>query len=316
MRKFGVPSGSLVVDIGSNDGTLLANFKKYGLQILGIEPADNIAKLAASRGVNTLNEFFCQQVAETVRTEIGPARAIFATNVFAHVHDLGSFLCEVDSLLAPEGVLVIEVPYLVDMLDKLEFDTIYHEHLSYFAVRPLVALFSKFNLGIVEVKRAAVHGGSLLLFVQKSAQSQSTTTRELLKLEEKLGLNSLEPYLKFAEKVAQVKEELVSLLRSLKGRGERIVGYGAPAKGNVLLNYCGIGADILDYIIDTTPFKQGRYTPGTHIEIFPEEQFHQHVPDYALLLAWNYVDEILQKEEQYRRLGGKFIVPIPRPHLV
>jgi len=316
MHRFGMPSEALVVDIGSNDGTLLENFQKHNMETLGIEPADNIAELAVSRGIETLNDFFNESFARRICAERGQAKVLLATNVFAHVHDLEDLLRGVSCLLADDGIFAIEVPYLVDMLSNLEFDTIYHEHLSYFAVHPLVTLFSRFGMGIVEVERISVHGGSLRIYVQKSADSSSPSVAELLELEAELGLGSLEPYQKFAEEVAQVRGELVSLLQALKTQGARIAGYGAPAKGNVLLNYCKIGTDILDYATDTTPFKQGRYTPGMHIPVFPESRFHEIPPDYALLLAWNYADEILRKEEGYRRAGGKFIIPIPKPRLV
>ncbi len=315
-QRFDVPVGSLVVDVGSNDGTLLQSFQKLGMRVLGVEPAVNISKLAVSRGIETTNDFFSSHVAETISAELGRAKVITAANVLAHVNDPEDFLSGVTSLLDEDGIFVIEVPYLVDLLEKREFDTIYHEHLSYFALRPLMSLFAKFGLGIVRVERISVHGGSLRLYVQKSAHSISPNVSELLKLEERAKLAALETYQKFAEDVSQIKEELRSLLQSLKARGARIVGYGAPAKGNLLLNYCQIGTDILDYIIDTTPFKQGRYTPGTRVPIFPESRFHNAPTDYALLLAWNYTDAILQKEKAYRQAGGKFIVPIPKPRIV
>lgn len=317
IQRFNVFPGGLVVDIGSNDGTLLKNFQKRNMVTLGVEPADNIAEWARSRGIETLNDFFSERVAHKLCAERGQAKVILATNVFAHVHDLEDFLRGINCLLADDGIFVIEVPYLVDLLNNLEFDTIYHEHLSYFAVHPLVTLFSRFSMGIVDIDRISVHGGSLRIYVRKSADSlSSSSVNELLKLETEAKLDSLDTYRKFAEGVALVREDLLSLLKALKAQGARIAGYGAAAKGNTLLNYCKIGTDILDYITDTTPFKQGRYTPGMHIPVFPENRFHQASPDYALLLAWNYADEILQKEEEYRQAGGKFIVPIPKPRPV
>ena len=317
IQRFNPFPGGLVVDIGSNDGTLLKNFQKHNMVILGVEPADNIAECARSSGIETLNDFFSEEVAHKVCAERGQAKVILATNVFAHVHDLEDFLRGISCLLADDGIFVIEVPYLIDMLSNIEFDTIYHEHLSYFAVRPLVTLFSRFSIGIVEIERICVHGGSIRIYVQKSADSlSSSSVNELLKLEREAKLDSLDTYRKFAEGAAQVRKDLLSLLKALKAQGARIAGYGAAAKGNTLLNYCKIGTDILDYITDTTPFKQGRYTPGMHIPVLPESRFHQAPPDYALLLAWNYADEILRKEERYRQEGGKFIVPIPKPRLV
>ena len=315
MRRFDLPPESLVVDIGSNDGTLLRNFQKYNMKTMGIEPADNVAKLAVSRGIETSNEFFDEGLARRVCAEKGRAKVILATNVFAHVADLEGFVRGVTHLLADDGIFAIEVPYLVDMLGRVEFDTIYHEHLRYFAVRPLVTLFNRFGMGIVEIQRISVHGGSLRVYVQKTPYSSSSVA-ELLKFEAEERLDSLETYLEFTEKVRQVKEALLSLLKSLKAQGSRIAGYGATAKGNTLLNYCKIGTDTLDYISDTTPFKQGRYTPGMHIPVFQETHFHESPPDYALLLAWNYADDILQKEVGYRQAGGRFIAPLPKPQLI
>lgn len=316
IKRFRPVRGSLVVDIGSNDGTLLRSFQRYDVNCLGIEPATNIAALAKSHGVDTLVDFFGERLAQKVHVERGSASVILATNVFAHVADLDDFLNGVTHLLAQDGVFIIEIPYLVDMLRKLEFDTIYHEHLRYFAVRPLVMLFPKFGMGVTDIERIGVHGGSLRIYVNKSTTSSSPSVVELLELERELKIDSVEAYQKFATCVSDVKVELVTLLRKFKAQGARIAGYGAPAKGNTLLNYCKIGPDILDYISDTTPFKQGCYTPGMHIPVVPESHFHEDPPNYALLLAWNYADEILRKEEAYRQAGGKFVIPIPRPQLV
>jgi len=316
IQRFSLTEGDLVLDIGSNDGTLLENFQRRGMRVLGIEPATNVAKLASLRGVETWDDFFDESLARRICSDKGQPRAILATNVLAHVADLEGFLRGVNHLLADDGVFGIEVPYLVDMLNRVEFDTIYHEHLRYFAVRPLIALFSKFGMSIVAVERVSVHGGSLRVYGQKFIPSLPSSVTELLSLETEAKIDSLETYQKFAEDVRRLKEDLVSLLKALKKQGAKIAGYGAPAKGNILLNYCKIGTDILDYVTDTTPFKQGRYTPGMHIPVFPENHFHEFPPDYALLLAWNYADKILQKEEGYRQAGGKFIVPIPEPKLV
>jgi novobiocin biosynthesis protein NovU/D-mycarose 3-C-methyltransferase len=316
IQRFSLPRGSLVLDIGSNDGTLLENFQRHNMRVLGIEPAVNVAKLASLRGIETLNDFFGERTAQKVCARKGQASLILATNVFAHVADLEGFLRGVNHLLDSDGVFVIEVPYLLDMLERLEFDTIYHEHLRYFAVRPLIALLAKLDIGVVEIERVSVHGGSLRVYAKKSTHPLSSSVAELLDLEAKAKLSSLGTYQRFAQDVSRIREELLSLLESLKNQGAKIAGYGAPAKGNTLLNYCKIGTDILGYVTDTTPFKQGRYTPGTHIPIFPDSHFHEFPPDYALLLAWNYADEILQKEERYRRAGGKFIIPIPKPQIV
>jgi hypothetical protein len=307
----------LVIDIGSNDGTFLQQVRGHGLRPIGVEPATNVAAVAQARGVETINAFFNEDVARQIRREKGPAKVIVGTNVFAHVHDLNQFLTAVLRLLAEDGVFVVEVPYLVDMLDKLEFDTIYHEHLSYFGLKPLMVLFEKFGMHVADVSRLKVHGGSIRVYVQKSVGSApSNAVSELTTLEVAKGLGAVGTYHQFVQLVLALKGELVTLLSQLKAQGSRIVGYGAPAKGNTLLNFCKIGTDILDYAIDTTPFKHGRYTPGMHIPVFPETRFRLDQPDYALLLAWNYADDILRKEGAYRERGGKFIVPIPRPAVV
>ena len=316
IKNFKISKNSLVVDIGSNDGTLLQCFSKFGLRMLGIEPASNIARLAEANGISTLNEFFDEESAVKLRKEYGSADIITATNVFAHVDNLESILSGINHLLSNNGVFIIEFPYLLNLLNNMEFDTIYHEHLSYFAVHPLVYLFRKFGMEVVDVKQVPVHGGSIRVFVQRSPKQQSLNVTKLLLMEREVKLDSLKTYMEFAENVALVKEKLVKLLKTVKNEGARITGYGATAKGNTLLNYCKIDTDILDYITDTTLFKQGRYTPGIHTPIFPEEKFHDDPPDYALLLAWNYANEILQKESKYRQNGGKFILPIPEPKVI
>lgn len=316
-QRFSLPPDSLIVDIGSNDGTFLLQVQNRGLRSLGVEPAANVVGVAQARGVKTLHAFFDEEVARQIAREQGPAKVIVGTNVFAHANDLDEFVRAVLHLLAPDGVFVIEVPYLVDMVDNLEFDTIYHEHLSYFSLRPLTVLFEKFGMQVTDVTRLKVHGGSIRVYAQRSRGSiPAKVVSELMAREATQGLGALETYQRFAQGVYALRDELVGLLGRLKARGDRIVGYGAPAKGNTLLNFCKIGTEILDYVIDTTPFKHGRYTPGMHIPVFPETRFQSDRPDYALLLAWNYAEEILGKEIAYRQRGGKFIVPIPHPMVI
>ncbi len=314
--NFKVNKDSLVVDIGSNDGTLLQYFSKIGLRVLGIEPASNIAQIARKRGIATINKFFSKDCALEIYKKYGFADIILATNVFAHVDNLEDILYGIDYLLSKDGVFVIEVPYLINLLDNIEFDTIYHEHLSYFSIYPLIYLFRKFGMKIVDVKQIPIHGGSIRIFIKRSNKKQSQNVSKFLLMEQNAELDSIETYIKFAKKVALVKERLVKLLKTLKNEKTRITGYGATAKGNTLLNYCKVGPDILDYISDTTAYKQGRYTPGMHIPIFKEEKFHREPPNYVLLLAWNYADEILQKEQKYRQKGVKFILPLPTPKII
>lgn len=316
VRTSRICENSLVVDIGSNDGTLLQGFSKFGMRTLGVEPASNIARLAEAKGIPTVNDLFDEECALKIRRDFGKADVITGTNVFAHMDDLEDILRGINHLLSEFGTFVVEVPHLLNLLNNLEFDTIYHEHLSYFALYPMVYLFRKFGLEVVDVKQSPVHGGSIRVFVQRAPKKQSQNVIRLLVIERDAKLDSVETYMNFARRVASLKGNLLKLLKTLKKEGARITGYGATAKGNTLLNYCRIGMDILDYISDTTPFKQGCYTPGMHIPVVPEEKFHEEPPDYALLLAWNYADVILRKEIEYSRRGGKFILPIPEPKVV
>jgi len=316
IRDFNIPRGSFIIDIGSNDGTLLSSFKESGMNVQGIEPALNVSRLALTRGIDTVNGFFDSRLARQIASDRGKAHVITATNVFAHVPSMDGFLHGITNLLDENGIFVIEVPYLADLLAKLEFDTIYHEHLAYFSLRPLSHLLDRFNLVIISVKRVAVHGGSLRVYVTNSVNFRSTSASDLIREEHEQKLGSLDTYLEFARRVSQIRDDLTALVRALKKSGARIAGYGAPAKGNVLLNYCQLGTDILDYITDTTPFKQGMYTPGIHVPVFPESHFHRNPPDYALLLAWNYLDDILEKEALYRSTGGRFIIPVPEPQII
>jgi hypothetical protein len=316
IRKLGLPEASLVVDIGSNDGTLLEAFKDRNMKVLGIEPAKNVADLAVSHGIETINNWFTEYLAEEICSQRGYPSVILATNVFAHVHDIKGFVSGVNRLMDNDSVFIIEVPYLVDMLNKTEFDTIYHEHLSYFAVCPLITLFEMFDMGIVDIERINTHGGSLRIYIKRGMKSSSQNVIKMRDSEISLNLRSLEPYDLFARKTRKIREELTHLLIDLKTKGSIISGYGASAKSSILLNYCQIGTETLDYVSDTTALKQGRYTPGTHIPIYSEEYFHKSPPDYALLLAWNYADDILKKEQRYQDAGGKFIVPMPKPHIV
>lgn len=318
VETFGLDSNDLVIDIGSNDGTLLKGFKNLGVKTLGVEPVDKIARIAESRGIETINAFWSEKIAKKISQDKGKAKVITGTNVFAHVNDLDEFLNGVKTLLDDNGVLILEFPYLVDLIDKIEFDTIYHEHLSYFAIWPLVILFKRFDLEILDVKQFPVHGGSIRVFIKKSSAKWSITdsVNNLINLENQMKLDDIETYKNFAEKVNRLRKDLVYLLRDLKDQGKKIVGYGAPAKGNTLLNYCKIGTDIIDYIVDKSSLKQGVYTPGAHIPVFPVEKLLEDKPDYVLILPWNFKDEIIKQQEKYKESGGKFIIPIPQPQII
>jgi SAM-dependent methyltransferase len=315
-KQYQLNNKSLVIDIGSNDGTLLNQFMALGISVLGIEPADNIAELANKNGIRTLNVFFNEDTATQVTGKYDQADVIIATNVFAHVDNITNFVAGVARLLKDTGVFIIEFPYLLNLLANIEFDTIYHEHLSYLAIHPLVVLFNQYNMSIVDIQEEQVHGGSLRVFVQKKKNQTSMILEKYLKQEKDFGINDYATYTKFTKQVEQLKDDLIILLKKLKSDKKKIAGYGAPAKGNTLLNYCNIKTDFIDYIVDATSFKQGKYTPGTHIPIFSEAKLQKELPDYCLLLAWNYLNYVLEKEGQYRARKGKFIVPIPEPKIV
>ena len=303
-----------VVEIGSNDGSLLAEFKKLGTSILGIEPATNLANLANQSNITTTNTFFSSKIGKEI-AKFRNASLVVANNVIGHVEDLQDLMEGIRILIGDKGIFIFEVPHLVDLIKKLEFDTIYHEHLSYFSVLPIINLTSQYGLEIFDVKKQSVHGGTIRVFIsQKNNFKVKDSVQHFLDEEYGFGLDNIEIYRNFSVKVAEFKIKLKNKLEIIKKENKSIFGYGAPAKGNVLLNYCDIDTGFLDYIIDTTPLKQGKYTPGTHIPIFPPDKISDAGADYiALLLAWNYESEILDKEKQFRAKGGKFLIPIPTP---
>jgi hypothetical protein len=306
---------SLAVEIASNDGYLLQYYRRAGIPVLGIEPARNIARVAEERGVPTIAEFFNAAVATRLAAAGRRADVMHANNVLAHVADLNGVVEGIGILLNEEGVVVIETPYVKDMIDQGEFDTIYHEHLCYYSLTALDRLFRRHGLTVVDVEQLPIHGGSLRVFVAKAGPPSPRVTR-LLAEEVAWGVGSREFYTGFGEKVGQLRQELRSLLAELKGRGKRIAVYGASAKGSTLLNYFGIGLETLDFVADRSTAKQGRYTPGTHLPIAAPERLLAEMPDYVLLLTWNFADEILAQQAAYRARGGTFIIPIPELRLV
>jgi SAM-dependent methyltransferase len=316
--RFELPAGSLVVEIGSNIGTQLVPFRDAGMRVLGIDPAENLAAVANDAGLETLPEFFCPDVAESVRRDYGPARLILGRHVLAHIDDLSGISAAARRLLRPDGVFAIEVPYALDMLERTEFDTIYHEHLSYFLVGTLVTLFEQHGLCVVDVERLPVHGGSILVFVghEDGPWPVAPRVKELLALEERSGSHDDSTYRRFGRDVELIRQDLPALVRGLVAEGKRVAGYGASAKGNTVLNACGLGAGELEFCSDTTDLKQGKVLPGTHIPVCTPEYSKAHRPDYYLLLAWNYAEEILRKERAFLDGGGRFIVPIPKPTIV
>jgi len=307
----------LVVDVGSNVGVLLEAFKSNGTRILGVDPASNIVRIAEKRGIETLNEFFSVDVALQILKGKGYATVITGTNVFAHINDLDSFMKAVDILLNVRGVLIIEAPYFLNLIKNLEYDTIYHEHLSYLSTKPLIRFFSRFGMEIFDIEERDIHGGSFRVYVTRTGRMLvSPVVTELLKQEEEMGVHTLRALNEFSSAVQQNRRELIWLVQRLKHEGKRIVGVSAPAKGMTLLNYCRLGPETIDFVTEKTALKIGRFTPGAHIPVVPDDELIQQMPDYALLLAWNFADEIMENLKVYRDKGGKFITPIPKPHIV
>lgn len=316
--RFHLSKQSLVVDIGSNDGILLRPFKSFGARVLGIEPDRRIAGLARKAGVKTVSEFFSPALAKRITKKYGPADVVTATNVFAHIDDIHSLARGVRFLLEKNGLFIIEVPYLVDFLEKNLFDTVYHEHLSYFSVSALRFFFERIGMKIVDVARVASHGGSLRVFakLRSAASTPSPAVRTLLSLERRKRLHEEQTYREYELRVMTNRAKLLELLTSLKRGGKRIAGYGAPAKGNTLLNFFSIGKELLDYIVDDSPHKQGRSTPGKRIPVVSSKKLTDDPPDYLLILAWNFADSIMKKNESFRKGGGRFIIPIPTPRII
>jgi len=315
IRSRQLGAKSLVIEVASNDGYLLQHYKRAGVPVLGIEPATNIAKVAKERDIETICEFFDESLAARLRAESFRADVIHAHNVLAHVPDLNGFVRGLGLLLKEDGVIVIEAPYVKDMIERCEFDTIYHEHLSYFSLTSLNALFTRNDLIIQNVERVPIHGGTLRVYAGWQL-TQGEYVSELLSEEAEWRVNDLNFYNGFGAQVRRLRDELLSVLRKLKSEGKRIAVYGASAKGSTLLNYCGLGRDVFDYVVDRSTFKQGRYTPGSHLKICAPEKLVEDLPDYVLLLTWNFANEILEQQSEYRRRGGKFIVPIPSVQVI
>lgn len=306
-----------VLEIASNDGSMLLEFKKLGTKVIGIEPAENIAKIANESGILTKNSFFSSALAKEIsKTE--NISVVVANNVVAHVGDLHDFMEGIKILIKENGIFVFEVPYLNDLIQKLEFDTIYHEHLSYFALSPIINLVHQFGLEVFDIKKQSVHGGTIRVFITKKGNIlQKNSVQKFLDEEHQYGLDKILTYEKFAQNVIDLKSDLIESIVKLKKEKKSLIGYGASAKGTVLLNYCNIDHTILDFIVDTTPLKQGKLTPGTHIPILsPNAMESKGDGDLVLLLIWNYKDAILEKEKLFRSRGGKFLIPIPKPEIL
>jgi len=308
----------LVVEVASNDGSLLRCFKARGFSTLGIEPATNIAEMASSQGVETLNEFFNSAVGQKVRDSRGPAKLVIGNNVFAHVDEPRDFLLGCRHLIGEDGFIVIEVPYLREMIDKLEYDTIYHEHLCYFSASALLRLFETVGLVVARIDRIPVHGGSLRIYgtPKTGSRTHSEDAIRLCREETEAGLTRLETFQEFARKVERNRSAVRTLLQHLNGEKKTLAAYGAPAKGSTLTNYCGLDNRLLPYCVDKNPLKVGHYTPGMHIPVLPVSALLEQQPDFVLILAWNFADEIIKQQDEFRNRGGRFIIPVPEPRIV
>lgn len=316
--RLGLGSKDLVVEIASNDGSLLRPFAAAGVRTLGIEPARNLAADAAANGIETVAEFFTHSLARRVRGERGPARVVIGNNVLAHVDDPLDLLAGCRELIADEGIISIEVPYVGDLLARIEYDTIYHEHLSYFSIASLLRAAEAVDLSAVRIDRLPVHGGSLRLTLSRSQAGHAPEVRALEEAERRAGLAGAARYHQFACEVLESRTAFLALLERLTAEGRRIAGYAAPAKGNTLMNFCGIDDRLIRYTVDKSPRKVGLYTPGAHIHVREVSALYaaETRPDYIVILAWNISEEVMKQEHAFHDTGGRFIIPIPRPHVI
>ena len=318
IERFGLGARSQVVEIASNDGYLLRNFLGNGIKILGVEPAANVAKVAVEKGIPTVVKFFGAQTARELAGDGAKADLLIGNNVLAHVPDLNDFVEGMKILLKPGGSITMEFPHLMQLIEKNEFDTIYHEHFSYLSFTTVEKVFAAHGLALYDVEELATHGGSLRIYACHSDDTAKTVSRraeELKAREAAGGLTRLETYLRFTETVKETKRKLMEFLIDAKRKGKSIVAYGAAAKGVTLLNYCGVRTDFIDYAVDLSPHKQGRFMPGVHIPIFHPDKIKQSQPDYVLILPWNLKDEIIRQLAHIGKWGGQFIVPIPEVSL-
>ena len=307
-------ANSLVVELASNDGYLLQYFVEQGIPVLGIEPAVNVARVASAKGIPTLTRFFGRELAQELAASDQQADLIVANNVLAHVPDLRSFVAGIQRLLKPTGVVTIEFPHLARLMDGNQFDTIYHEHFSYFSFTTATKVLARFGLQVFDVEELPTHGGSLRVYAGHADRDLRITdrVRDLLQIEQSAGVGRLETYASFSEQVKATKRDILQFLIDAKRAGKSVVGYGAPGKGNTLLNYCGIRSDFLDYVVDRNPYKHGKFLPGTHIPIFPPDQIARTRPDYVVIMPWNLKEEIREQLSWVSDWGGRLVVFIPR----
>ncbi len=318
VKRFSLTGKDFIVDIGSNDGVLLKPFKELGIKVLGIEPAEKIADVARTNGVPTESEFITTQLATKIVDTHGKVSVVTANNVFAHIDNLDEVVQSVKILLRDDGVFIIEAPYLVDFLEKTYFDLVYHEHISYLALMPLVVFFKRFDMEVFDVIKTDAHGGSIRVFVKKSNGPYPITNnvKTFISQEKSMRLAKGQTWKNFEKKILKNKADVVKLLVTLKLKGKHIAAYGAPAKGNTLLTYFGIGKTLIDFLVDDSSWIQRLFTPGTHIPVVSSETLYQKKPDYLLILAWNFAPSIMHMHKKYHTEGGRFIIPVPRPHVV
>lgn len=320
VSRYNLDKNSKVLEIGSNDGVLLKPLKELGISCIGFEPAKNVAKIAKSKGLAIIEEFFSEETAKAFLNKKGKVDMILASNVFAHIDYIDSVMKGIDLLLKENGVYVFEVHYIVDLIEKIQYDTIYHEHLCYYSVKALQTLMKRFGMEITFVKRIPIHSGSISVHAKriKADNVIDKSVNDLIKLEKSMNLHNEEGFKEFAKRVKEKKEELVSLIKKLKSENKKIIAYGAPGRGTIMINYCNLGKDLIDYVIDESPERYGRLMPGKHIPIYPPSKLREDKknPDYVLILAWSYVKEIMEKEKEFLLNGGKFIIPLPKVNII
>jgi methylation protein EvaC len=317
LDRFQFLDDPFIVEIGSNDGILLQNIASKKIRHLGVEPSKNVASVAQEKGIQTINEFFDRDVAKSIVNKYGQANVVFAANVMCHIPDIHSVVSGIQYLLEPEGVFVFEDPYLSDIIDKISYDQIYDEHVFYFSLRSLSHVFSMYDLEIIHAIPQDVHGGSMRYIVaHKNVYPLSEDVIHLIQMEENKGLHKISTYEKLCQNIHQSKLQLMDLLNDLSSQNKRVIGYGATSKSTTVINYCDISERHVEFISDTTPIKQGKYSPGKHIPVKPYENFSSNYPDYALLFAWNHKEEIMAKEKAFENSGGRWIVYVPSIQII
>lgn len=319
IERFNLDKQHHVIELASNDGYLLQYFVQRGIPALGVEPAKNVAKVAVEKGIPTITEFFGVKLANKMAAEGAKADLLLGNNVLAQVPDINDFVAGMKISLNPHGVITMEFPHLMRLIEGNQFDTIYHEHFSYFSFISVERIFAEHGITMFDVEELKTHGGSIRIYGGHAEDNDKAVTKRVLELREReirAGYDQMETYSTFGKKVEKTKRKLLEILINGKRKGKRIVGYGAPGKGNTLLNYCGIRNDFLDYTVDRNPYKHGRFTPGTHIQIFPPERIRDDRPDFLFILPWNLKDEIIRQMSFIREWGGKFIVPIPEAEVI